>query len=110
MSNSYLIVLKSKNIFNSHVQKVALFRTFESAYEFGKKLDSISKKEIIYTKEEVEKYNLLWFTTKTIFPQITCKLYALSNDTILNIYLSCPIEEKNILQYLYKNLKVNNVI
>lgn len=110
MSNGYIVVLKNKNIFNSQINKVIMFKSFDIAYEYGKNLEPFMKKEIVYTKEEVEKNHVLWITSKNSFPQITCKIYPISNDTLLNIYLTIQEGEKNIIQFLYKNLKVNNLI
>jgi len=110
MSNGYLVVLKNKNIFNSQINKVIMFRSFDIAYEYGKNLEPFLKKEIIYTKEDVNKNHVIWITSKNSFPQITCKMYPISNDTLLNIYLTIQDGEKNIINFLYKNLKVNNLI
>ena len=111
MSNAYIIVLKSKTIFNSQILKVQMFKTFEKAYEYGNNIEPGTTKEIIYTREEVQKNRVLWITSKNIYPQQTCKIYSIPNDKILNIYLSCPNEKiATMVQYLYINLKMNNLI
>jgi hypothetical protein len=110
MSTGYLLVLKNKNIFNSQINRIIMFKSFDVAYEYGKNLEPFMKKEIVYTQEEAEKNNVIWITSKNNYPQITCKIYPISNDTALNIYLTINESEKNIVQFLYKNLKINNII
>jgi hypothetical protein len=106
MNNKYLLILKNKNVFNSNIQKLILFKTFDEAYEYGLNIDSKLTKEIIYNKEDVLKNNILWISLKDTYPKYSCKLIPVSQDFVLNSYLTTQIfNEKHLVQYLFKNLK-----
>lgn len=110
MSNLYLLIVKYKNIFNSQIKKCILFTSFDVAYDYGKNLDSTFKKEI-FSKEEVNKNKIVWLANLSSFPKIVCKLYPIPQDLISTFYSSkSEHDDKYLIYYLYKHLKLNKII
>lgn len=106
MNDKYLLVLKNKNIFNSNIQKLFLFNSFNEAYEYGMRIEPGLTKNISYSKDEVLKNNILWLSSTDTFPKYICKIFTISQDFVLNSYLTTKIvNEKHLVQYLFRNLK-----
>lgn len=108
MTNSYIVILKSKNIFSSNINKVYLFSSLDNAYEYAVNLEQHLKKDLINTQEIAINTNLVW-KSKNTFPYWSCKIYPIDNDVIWNIYQGTE-QDKYLVQYLYKNLKINDLI
>lgn len=108
MPYSYLVVIKIKNIFNSTINKVILFSSIENAYNYGLNYDLYIQRNQINSIDEAIKTNLIW-NSKGNFPIYVCKIYQVDNDIICNIYQGMD-QEKLLVQSLYKNLKINNLL
>lgn len=112
MTDSYFLVLKTKNVFNSTVNKVIFFKSYDDAYNYGMNLDILNKKEILYTKEETLEHNILWISNTKNYPRLVCKIIPISNDLLLNLYLTWigNEQERYLIQSIYKALKINNLL
>ena len=44
MTNSYIVILKSKNIFSSNINKVYLFASFNDAYDYAINIETLAIK------------------------------------------------------------------
>jgi hypothetical protein len=106
--NAYLLELKTINIFNSNTSKVYLFKTDEDAYNFAIKLEPLIKKNKIYSMEYSLINNIIWESNPTIFPKYICEIKKINNDIIWGL-MSCNTDT-HAINFLYKNLKINNII
>ncbi len=107
MSNSYLVILKTRQLLSLSISKVLLFSNIETAYEYAINI-SVSK-EKINTLEETIKTNIVWKSSKNTLPIYECKIIPVDNDILCNIYQTLPDNEK-IMPYIYKELFINEII
>ncbi len=117
MSNGYILILKCKNVFNSNITKLVMFRNIDDAYEYGLQMEYYTKREFINSKEDSIKQKVIWASSKNVFPYYSCKIYQVSNDTICNIYQSINVPNNQshsvngtLLKETYKNLKMFSLI
>ena len=84
----------------------------DEAYNYGVNFDILNKKEILYTKEETSKHNILWISNTKSYPRTICKIIPISNDLLLNLYLTWigNEQERYLIQSIYKALKTNNLL
>jgi hypothetical protein len=105
----YLIEVETVNIFNSNINKIIFFKTAKHAYDYAIKLDPLVKKDNIYSLEKAIKNNIIWESNKNIFPFYKCKIIEMDNDMMWGVY-HCEKDKGNLVQSIYKNLKINEVI
>lgn len=112
--NAYLLELKTINIFNSNISKVFLFKTEEDAYNFAIKLEPTIKK---YNISNIDKalqvennYGTIWESNPSIFPRYVCEIKKIHNDIIHGLSTNIINDGHYIINSLYKNLKINNII
>lgn len=108
MSNSYLVIIKSRQLLTTSITKVILFNNIDLAYEYALNLN-IANKEKVNTLDEVIKTNVVWKSIKSVFPIYECKIFPIDNDTICNIYQTLSENEK-IIPYIFKELYINDII
>ncbi len=114
MSNGYFVTLKCKNVFNSNITKLFFFKNINDAYEYGIIIEPYIKREILNTLDTSIKTNIIWASNRNVFPNYVCKIYEISNDTILNIYHSINIPNNNnvngnlthLIKEIYRNIKL----
>lgn len=104
--NAYLLELKTINIFNSNVSRVYLFKSGEDAYNFAIKLEPTIKKYNITNNNT----GIIWESNPSIIPKYRCEITQLDNNIIDNLSQNILNEGTYILNSLYKNLKINNII
>lgn len=107
MSNSYLVVLKSRQLLSLSISKVVLFANINTAYDYAINLGF--NKEKINTIEDTLKTNIAWKSSKSVLPIYECKIIPIDNDILCNIYQTLPDNEK-IIPYIYKELFINEII
>jgi hypothetical protein len=105
--NAYLLELKTINIFNSNTSKVFLFKTDEDAYNFAIKLEPTIKK---YNISNIIDYGTIWESNPSIFPKYVCEIKKIHNDIIHGLSNNIINDGNYIINSLYKNLKINNII
>ena len=114
MTQSYILILKSKNIFSSTITKLLLFQNIDDAYNYGLNLDLQIDREIIYTLDKVIQNKILWTSNKNTFPYYTCKIYPILNDDLCNIYQNVKVSNNATNAYMikeiYKNIKIYGLI
>jgi hypothetical protein len=108
--NAYLLEFKTLNIFNSNVSKVYLFKTKEDAYNFAVKLEPTIKKYNICNIVDAIQIATIWESNPSIFPRYVCEIKKINNDIIQSLSNSIINEGSYIMNSLYKNLKINNII
>jgi len=106
MSNSYLVILKIRQLLSISISKVVIFNDINSAYEYAMNLSY--PKEKANTLDDVIKTRLVW-KSKSILPIYECKIIPIDNDILCNIYQTLPDNEK-IVPYIYKELVINEII
>ncbi len=107
MSNSYLLIIKSRQLMSMSISKIVLFNDPKLAYEYG--INVMYNKEKVNTLEKALETNLVWTSPKTTFPICECKIITIDNDILCNIYQTLPNNEK-ILLHIYKELVLNEII
>lgn len=107
MSKSYFLVYKTKNILNSNISKILIFKTAELAYEYAINNDYHLKKEILNTVDDAIKQKIIWKTSAG-FPTRICKIIEIDSDLLCNIY-QLPTKDTNIVHFLYKQLKLLSI-
>ena len=106
MSNSYLVILKTRQLLSITTSKVVLFNNINSAYEYA--MDLTYPKEKDNTLDDVIKTRLVW-KSKSTLPIYECKIIPIDNDILCNIYQTLPDNEK-LVSYIYKELIINEII
>ena len=107
MSNSFLLILKSRTLISMSISKLIVFNDANLAYEFALNLP--------YTKDKINDLNeslnssLIWKSSKNLFPIYECKIIPVDNDILWNIYQTVPENEK-LIPYVYKELFINEII
>ena len=107
MSNSYLVILKSRQLLSLSISKVVLFSNINLAYDYAINLSFY--KEKINTLDDTIKTHLVWKGPKNNLPIYECKIIPIDNDILCNIYQTLPDNEK-IMPYIYKELFINEII
>jgi len=107
MSNSYLVILKSRQLTSLSISKVVLFSNIDLAYEYA--INMGFNKEKVNTLDETIKTNVVWKSSKRVLPINECKIIPIDNDILCNIYQTLPDNEK-IMPYIYKELFMNDII
>jgi hypothetical protein len=108
MTNAYLIEVKIINIFNSSLSKYFIFKNKEDAYNFAINIEQNIKKTIINPIESLDKNPLVWSSNKLNFPRYICEIKPIDNNVLCSLYINN--NESQLLNYIYKNLKINNII
>jgi len=106
MSNSYLVILKIRQLLSISISKVVIFNDMNSAYEYAMNLSY--PKEKANTLDDVIKTRLVW-KSKSTLPIYECKIIPIDNDILCNIYQTLPDNEK-LVPYIYKELVINEII
>lgn len=108
MSNSYLVLLKTRQILNISISKVVLFNSMNLAYDYALNLNY--PKDKINTIDDAIKTYQVWKSYKnSSLPIYECKIIPIDNDILCNIYQTLPDNEK-IIPYIYKELIINEII
>ncbi len=107
MSNSYLVILKTRQLLSLSISKVLLFNNIETAYEYA--INIGVTKEKINTLEETIKTKFVWKSHKNVLPIYECKIIPVDNDIMCNIYQTLPENEK-VMPYIYKELFINEIV
>ena len=107
MSNSYLVILKSRQLTSLSISKVLLFSNIDLAYEYAINIALV--KEKVNTLEDTIKTHVVWKSSKRVLPIYECKILPIDNDILCNIYQTLPDNEK-IMPYIYKELFMNDII
>lgn len=107
MSNSYLVILKNRQLLSMSISKVLLFNNIETAYDYAININVF--KEKVNTLEETVKTHIVWKSHKNVLPIYECKIIPVDNDIMCNIYQTLPDNEK-IMPYIYKELFLNEII
>lgn len=107
MSNSYLVIVKTRNLTSMTISKMIMFSNSSNAYEYA--LNIPMTKEKFNTIEKALETNLVWRSSKNSLPIHECKLIPVDNDILCNIYQTVPDNEK-LMTYIYKELFINEII
>ncbi len=107
MSNSYLVILKTRQLLSLSISKVLLFNNIETAYEYA--INIGVTKEKINTLEDTIKTHIVWKSSKAVLPIYECKIIPVDNDILCNIYQTLPDNEK-VMPYIYKELFINEIV
>lgn len=107
MSNSYLVILKSRQLTSLSISKVILFSNINIAYEYA--MNIAINKEKVNTLDDTIKTRTVWKSSRNILPIYECKIIPVDNDILCNIYQTLPDNEK-IIPYIYKELFMNDII
>ncbi len=107
MSNSYLVILKTRQLLSMSISKVLLFNNIEIAYDYAININVF--KEKINTLEDTIKTHIVWKSQKNVLPIYECKIIPVDNDIMCNIYQTLPENEK-VMPYIYKELFINEII
>lgn len=111
MNEVFLVEFKTINIFNSSVTKYYIFKNKNDAYNFAINSEPLIKKTIINPIESLEKNPLVWSSNKSNFPKYICEIKPVDSNIILGIYINNNERvEPQLLNYMYKNLKINGII
>ncbi len=108
--SSYLIELETINIFNTSINKIILFKSAESAYEYALKIEPLIKRETINMMEKAIEMKIIWESNNNIFPKYKCKITPIDNDILWGLYHLDKDTGRYLIQNIYTNLKVNNII
>jgi hypothetical protein len=107
MSNSYLVILKIRQLLSISISKVVIFNNINFAYDYAMNLSY--PKEKANTLDDVIKTRVVWKSGKSTLPIYECKIVPIDNDILCNIYQTLPDNEK-IIPYIYKELIINEII
>lgn len=107
MSKTYFLVYKTKNVLNSNVSRVLIFKTAELAYEYALNTDTHFKKAKMNLLDDAIKSKIVWKTSSS-FPTYMCKLIEIDSELLCEIY-QVSSSEQNTVHFLYKQLKLLNI-
>ena len=110
--NVYVIELETVNVFNTNVNKIIMFKSSKHGYEYALKLEPLIKRDKINTLDEAIKTKIIWESNRHNFPRYRCKMTAIDNDIMTGMYNHDKEKEnyRQVLQTIYKNLKINDLI
>lgn len=114
-SNCYLLELEIINIFNTSTTKIILCKSGELAYEYGLKIEPMIKRNNINPIEKALDKKIIWETDNN-FPKYKCKMIPINCDILWELYNMDtkfslnPYDKHKIVQNIYTNLKINNLV
>ena len=108
-SNCYLLELEIINIFNTSTTKIILCKSYELAYEYGLRIEPMIKRTNINSIEKAIDNKIIWETDNN-FPKYKCKMTPINCDIIWELYNMNPRDKHNLVQNVYTNLKINNLV
>jgi hypothetical protein len=110
--NVYVIELETMNVFNTNVNKIIMFKSSSHAYEYALKLEPLIKRDKINSLDEAIKSKVIWESNRHNFPRYRCKMTSIDNDVIIGLHNYDKEKEnyRHMIQNIYKNLKINDLI